>query len=144
VAGSEDLRDLLINRARSFIFTTALPPSVVAGALEALRLLDREPQWRTALWENVKFFKNGLKASGFNTGDSETPIIPIVVGDARLAVSISESLLQEGLFIQAIRPPTVPEGSSRLRITVSAAHTKEDLSWALEVLEAVCKRHKVI
>jgi glycine C-acetyltransferase/8-amino-7-oxononanoate synthase len=144
VAGSEDLRDLLINRARSFIFTTALPPSVVASALEALRLLDREPRWRSALWENVNFFKNGLTASGFNTGDSETPIIPIVVGDARLAASISESLLQEGLFIQAIRPPTVPEGSSRLRITVSAAHTKDDLSSALSILEKVGKSHHII
>ena len=144
VAGSQEVRELLINRARSFIFTTALPPAVVASAREALRLLDKEPEWRKALWENVDFFKMGLQAYGFSTHDSATPIIPIVVGDASLAVNISESLLQEGLFIQAIRPPTVPEGSSRLRITVSAAHRKQDLSWALEVLERVCEQHKVI
>ena len=144
VAGSQEVRELLINRARSFIFTTALPPAVVASALEALRLLDKEPEWRKALWENVDFFKNGLQERGFNTLDSATPIIPIIVGEARQAVSISESLFQEGLFIQAIRPPTVPEGSSRLRVTITAAHTKEDLAWALEVLETVCKRHKVI
>ena len=144
VAGSRELRELLINRARPFIFTTALPPAVVASALEALSLLDKEPEWRKALWENVDFFKNGLQERGFNTLDSATPIIPIIVGEARQAVSISESLLQEGLFIQAIRPPTVPEGSSRLRVTITAAHTKEDLAWALEVLETVCKRHKVI
>jgi len=144
VAGSRELRELLINRARPFIFTTALPPAVVASALEALSLLDKEPEWRKALWENVDFFKNGLQERGFNTLDSATPIIPIIVGEARQAVSISESLFQEGLFIQAIRPPTVPEGSSRLRVTITAAHTKEDLAWALEVLETVCKRHKVI
>jgi glycine C-acetyltransferase/8-amino-7-oxononanoate synthase len=144
VAGSRELRELLINRARPFIFTTALPPAVVASALEALSLLDKEPEWRKALWENVDFFKNGLQERGFNTLYSATPIIPIIVGEARQAVSISESLFQEGLFIQAIRPPTVPEGSSRLRVTITAAHTKEDLAWALEVLETVCKRHKVI
>ena len=144
VAGSGELRELLINRARPFIFTTALPPAVVASAQEALRLLDKEPEWRKALWENVNFFKKGLQGHGFSTHDSATPIIPIVVGDASLAVTVSESLLQEGLFIQAIRPPTVPEGSSRLRITVSAAHTKEDLSSALSILERVCKQHKVI
>jgi 7-keto-8-aminopelargonate synthetase-like enzyme len=144
VAGSRELRELLINRARPFIFTTALPPAVVASALEALSLLDKEPEWRKALWENVDFFKNGLQERGFNTLDSATPIIPIIVGEARQAVSISESLFQEGLFIQAIRPPTVPEGSSRLRVTITAAHTKEDLDWTLEVLETVCKRHQVI
>jgi 8-amino-7-oxononanoate synthase len=144
VAGSGELRELLINRARPFIFTTALPPAVVASAREALRLLDKEPEWRKALWKNVDFFKKGLQAHGFSTHDSATPIIPIVVGDASLAVTISESLLQEGLFIQAIRPPTVPEGSSRLRITVSAAHTKEDLSSALSILEKVGKKHNII
>jgi 7-keto-8-aminopelargonate synthetase-like enzyme len=144
VAGSGELRELLINRARPFIFTTALPPAVVASAREALRLLDKEPEWRKALWENVDYFKMGLQAHGFSTQDSATPIIPIVVGDASLAVTVSESLLQEGLFIQAIRPPTVPEGSSRLRITVSAAHTKEDLSSALSILEKVGKKHNII
>jgi 7-keto-8-aminopelargonate synthetase-like enzyme len=144
VAGTGELRELLINRARSFIFTTALPPAVVASAQEALRLVDKEPEWRNVLWENVDFFKKGLRERSFSTHDSATPIIPIVVGDASLAVDISEGLFQEGLFIQAIRPPTVPEGSSRLRITVSAAHTKEDLSWALDILEKVGKRHKII
>jgi glycine C-acetyltransferase/8-amino-7-oxononanoate synthase len=144
VAGSCELRELLINRARPFIFTTALPPAVVGSALEALSLLDKEPEWRKALWENANFFKNGLRERGFSMHDSATPIIPIIVGEARRAVSISESLFQEGLFVQAIRPPTVPEGSSRLRITVTAAHTKEDLSQALGILEMVGKQHKVI
>jgi glycine C-acetyltransferase/8-amino-7-oxononanoate synthase len=144
VAGSCELRELLINRARPFIFTTALPPAVVGSALEALSLLDKEPEWRNALRENVNFFKNGLRERGFSMHDSATPIIPVIVGEARRAVSISESLFQEGMFVQAIRPPTVPEGSSRLRITVTAAHTKEDLSWALGILEKVGKQHKVI
>lgn len=144
VAGSHELRELLVNRARAFIFTTALTPAVMASSQEALKLLEQEPERRIALWENVRLFKEGLTQRGFNTLDSETPIIPILVGDARLAVSISESLFHEGLFIQAIRPPTVPEGSSRLRITVSAVHTQEDLRWALEVLERVGKKHRLI
>jgi len=144
VAGSLELRELLINRARAFIFTTALTPAVMASSREALNLLEQEPERRIALWENVRLFKEGLTQRGFNTLNSETPIIPILVGDARQAVSISESLFHEGLFIQAIRPPTVPEGSSRLRITVSAVHTQEDLRWALEVLERVGKKHRLI
>ncbi len=144
VAGSNELRELLINRARAFIFTTALPPAVLASASEALNLLQQEPERRHALWENVRFFTDGLIQRGFNIGDSETPIIPIIVGDAARAVSISASLFHQGLFIQAIRPPAVPEGSSRLRITVSAVHTKEDLDWALAVLERVGKEHRLI
>ncbi len=144
VAGSHELRELLVNRARAFIFTTALTPAVMASSREALNLLEQEPERRIALWENVRLFKEGLTQRGFNTLNSETPIIPILVGDARQAVSISESLFHEGLFIQAIRPPTVPEGSSRLRITVSAVHTQEDLRWALEVLERVGKKHRLI
>lgn len=144
VAGTSELREYLVNRARSFVFTTALPPSVIGSAIEALHLIEKEPERRHALWDNVSFFKHGLHAMGFDTLESETPIIPIVVGDAETAVAVSNALLDEGLFIQAIRPPTVPEGTSRLRITIMATHSKKDLERALEILQRAGKKHTII
>jgi glycine C-acetyltransferase/8-amino-7-oxononanoate synthase len=144
VAGTSELREYLINRARSFIFTTALPPSVIGGALESLNLLEKEPERRHALWDNVLFFKNGLHAIGFNTLDSETPIIPLVIGNAETAVAVSDYLLGEGIFIQAIRPPTVPEGTARLRITIMAVHSRQDLEFALRKLEKAGKEFNLI
>jgi 8-amino-7-oxononanoate synthase len=139
VAGSLDLRHYLINRARSFIFTTALPPLVVASALEALRILDDEPWLRQRLAENAGFMREGLRAQGFNTLDSSTQIIPVLIGEPEKAVVMAHRLFEKGIFIQAIRPPAVPQGSSRLRITVMATHIRQDLAWALEVL---CKTGK--
>jgi 8-amino-7-oxononanoate synthase len=144
VAGSSELREYLINRARTFIFTTALPPAVIASALEAIGLIEREPQKRQALWDNVLFFRTGLNDLGFNTLESTTHIIPILVGDAHTAARLANDLMVEGLFIQAIRPPTVPEGASRLRTTLMATHTKQDLSRALEVLGKIGKRYNLI
>jgi 8-amino-7-oxononanoate synthase len=144
VAGSSELREYLINRARTFIFTTALPPAVIASALEAIELIAKEPQKRQALWDNALFFRTGLNDLGFNTLESTTHIIPILVGDAHTAVRLANDLMEEGLFIQAIRPPTVPEGAARLRITVMATHSKKDLTRALEILGNAGKRHKII
>jgi len=144
VAGSCELREYLINRARTFIFTTALPPTVIASALAAIDLIEREPQKRQALWDNVLFFRTGLNDLGFNTLESTTHIIPILVGDAHTAVRLANDLMEEGLFIQAIRPPTVPEGASRLRATLMATHTKQDLSRALAVLEKTGKKYNII
>jgi len=144
VAGSSELREYLINRARTFIFTTALPPAVIASALAAIELIAKEPQKRQALWDNVSFFRKGLKDIGFNTLESTTHIIPVFVGDSHMAMRLSNDLMEEGLFIQAIRPPTVPEGAARLRITVMATHSKKDLTRALEILEKAGKKHKII
>ena len=139
IAGSHVLRDFLINRARPFIFTTGLPPAVIASGIAALELLEVEPEIRARLWENVGFFKNGINELGFDILNSETQIIPVLVGDASLTMKMGEMLLEEGVFIQGIRPPAVPQGSSRLRITVMATHAKGELAFALKALEKVGK-----
>lgn len=144
VAGSTQLREFLINRARSFIFTTALPPSVPASALEALQIIEDEPQRRKQLMHNVSCMRDGLGMLGFNTLSSQTQIIPVMIGDPATAVAMTKYLFDNGLFIQAIRPPTVPEGSSRLRITLMATHTQEDIEKALGILEHAGKKFGII
>ncbi len=144
VAGSHMLREFLINRARTFIFTTGLPPAVIASGIAALELLEMEPEIRAKLWENVGFFKNEIKELGFDTLNSETQIIPVLVGDASLTMQMGEMLLKEGVFIQGIRPPAVPQSSSRLRITIMATHARGELEFALEALEKVGKSLGVI
>lgn len=144
VAGSHGLREFLINRARPFIFTTGLPPAVIASGIAALELLEEEPEIKMRLWENVGFFKKRVEELGFNTLRSETQIIPVLVGDTSLTMRMGEMLLNEGVFVQGIRPPTVPQGSSRLRITIMATHTQSELECALEAMEKVGKKLKII
>jgi len=144
VAGSAQLREYLINRSRSFIFTTALPPAVVAAAAEALAILEAEPELRRRLSENADFMREGLQACGFNTLGSSTHIIPVMIGAPEKAVAMAARLFEEGIFIQAIRPPTVPPGSSRLRLTVMATHSRDDLAVALEAISAAGKEFGVV
>lgn len=132
-AGSKELIDVLINRSRSFIYSTALPPSVCAASLAAIDVLDQEPERREALWKNRNRFVEGLKALGISTGDSETPIVPVLIGDAEKTLTVSNKLLEYGIYAAAIRPPTVPDGAARIRTTVTAAHTENDIGSALEV-----------
>lgn len=134
VGGSHTLRQLLINCARSEIFTTALPPPVIAAALEALRVLREEPEHRLRLLENIQMFHQGLQSLGFDVGSARHHIVPIVVGQPEVAVHLAHRLLERGIFARAIRPPTVPAGTCRIRFTLSAAHTREQLQQALEVL----------
>ena len=143
-AGDRTLRPFLINCARSFMFTTGLPPAVIASALAALELLEEEPALREKLWENVHFFRRGIEKLGFTINQSETPIIPLLVGDASLTMQMGEMLFKKGVFMQGIRPPAVPQGSSRLRITIMATHTVEQMEYALEALEAVGKQLRII
>jgi glycine C-acetyltransferase len=133
----KSLRDLLINRCRSFIYTTALPPPVLAAASAAVDLLYSDPQRRLALWHNIRALREGLRALGFSIGDSESQILPLVIGDAEKCMAFSERLLEKGVFVQGIRPPTVPEGTSRLRVTTMATHTHEHLRRALKAVEEV-------
>jgi glycine C-acetyltransferase len=137
VAGSRALRELLINRCRSFIFTTALPPAVLAAAIAAIDLLYQEPQRRLTLWHNIRALREGLRNLGFSLGSGESQIVPLVIGDAEKCMAFSERLLQKGVFAQGIRPPTVPEGTSRLRITLMATHTHEHLHRGLKAFEEV-------
>ena len=140
IAGSRTMINYLINKARSFIYTTAPPPSVLATGLTALELVDKESWRRKDLWENVHFFKEGLEHLGFNTLDSQTQIIPILIGNNQLTMTFSQSLFEEGVYIQGIRPPSVPSGEARLRATVMATHTRSDLEGALRALEMVGKK----
>ena len=137
VAGSRALRELLINRCRSFIFTTALPPAVMAMAIAAIDLISREPERRETLWSNCRKLTQGLHALGFHVGASSSPILPLIIGDAAKCMKFSEQLLDRGVFAQGIRPPTVPPGTSRLRITLMATHTREHIDRALKVFEEV-------
>jgi glycine C-acetyltransferase len=131
VAGSRALRELLINRCRSFIFTTSLPPAIMAMAMAAIDLVQQEPERREALWNNCRMLQAGLRELGFSTGSGESPILPLVIGDAGKCMQFSERLLEKGIFAQGIRPPTVPPGTSRLRITLMATHTREHIDRAI-------------
>lgn len=133
--GDRSLVNYLINTARSFIYTTGMPPSVAAAALKAVSLIRDEPGLRERLWENTRYMRAALNQLGFNTGASETPIIPVFVGDSPMALRFSRLLMAEGLYVTPIRPPTVPMGTARLRITVTAAHQQQHLDLALERLQ---------
>jgi glycine C-acetyltransferase len=141
VCGSRDLIDFLYHRGRPFLFSTSHPPSVTATCQAAFELLDSEAGDRLIkkLWSNTKFFKRKLKKLGFDTGKSETPITPIMVGDAEKAFEFSRELFAEGVFAGAIGYPTVPEGKARLRTIVTAAHKRSDLEKALETIARVGK-----
>jgi glycine C-acetyltransferase len=146
VCGSRDLIDFLQQRARPFLFSTSHPPAVTATCQSAFELLDSEAGDKLIkkLWANTKFFKRRLKKLGFNTGKSETPITPIMVGDAAKAFQFSQELFDEGVFAGAIGFPTVPEGKARLRTIVTATHKRADLERAAETIERVGNRLGVV
>ena len=142
--GSKELIEFLVNKARSFIYTTALPPAVAAASQKAIEIIRDEPMLRQKLWVNTDYFQKAILAIGFNTLSSQTPIIPIVVGGSAVAVEFSKRLLQQGIFVSAIRPPTVPQNTARLRLTVMATHTGEDLDYALEKLKMVGRNLNIV
>jgi 8-amino-7-oxononanoate synthase len=131
IAVSTQLKQLLVNKARSLIYTTALPPTVLAATLAALEVVRSEPWRRRDVLEKAAYVRDGLAQLGFDVGTSTMQIVPVIVGDAARAVRLSELLLEKGVFVPAIRPPSVPAGKSRLRVTVNAEHTYEQLDEAL-------------
>ena len=137
IAGSRALIEFLYHRARPFLFSTSHPPSVAATCLAALDVLESEPQWMRQLWDNARFFKTGLQARGFDTGVSESPITPVIVGDAALAMKFSDRLFEEGVFAQGIGFPTVAHGKARVRTIVTATHTQDELQFALDCFTRV-------
>jgi len=137
VAGSTAFIEFLHHRARPFLFSTSHPPSVTATCLAALDVLLEEPQIIDRLWENTRFFKKGLVDFGFNTGASESPITPVIVGDGALCMKLSDRLFQEGVFAQGIAFPTVARDKARVRTIVTATHTRDDLQFALDRFAAV-------
>ena len=137
VAGSRSLVDFLHRRARPFLFSTSHPPSVAATCIAALDVLEHEPRWMEQLWKNTRFFKSGLQALGFQTGGSESPITPVIVGDGGLAMTLSDQLFDAGVFAQGIAFPTVAQGQARVRTIVTATHTQNELEFALEAFGKV-------
>lgn len=138
-AASRDIIQWLTNAARSFIFSTSLPPGVLAASLAAFDVIDSAEGaiLRSQLAENALFFRESLRASGFDTLGSETQIIPILMGEAKQTMEFSRRLLERGIFVQGIRPPTVPVGACRLRCTIMATHSRDDLQTALDTIRSV-------
>jgi glycine C-acetyltransferase len=137
VAGSRSLIEFLYHRARPFLFSTSHPPSVAAACIAAIDVLMEEPGLIERLWDNTRFFKNGLKELGFDIGASDSPITPVIAGDGALAMQLSDRLFDEGVFAQGIAFPTVPRGKARVRTIVTATHTREDLQYALDAFAKV-------
>jgi 8-amino-7-oxononanoate synthase len=139
VACDQQMSRYLVNAARTFIFSTALPPSAAAGALAALELLSERPRLVAKLAANATALRLGLQAEGFDVGTSRTQIVPLVIGEAQRAMRICEAALSGGVFAQAIRPPTVPDMTSRLRLAVMATHHEEELRAAARTLGAAAR-----
>jgi glycine C-acetyltransferase len=144
VAGKKILVDWLKQRARPFLFSSAMTIPDVAACLEALDMLAESTELVDRLWANAETFKSGMKQMGFNTGVTQTPIVPVMLGEAPLAQQFSRRLFEEGVFAMAIGFPTVPKGKARIRVMNSAAHTPQDLETALAAFERVGKELGVI
>ena len=139
VAGSHELIDWLVNRARSFIYTTAIPPAVAASVLAALDIVEQEPERRQRLWANTRVLADGLRSLGYTLGTTHSQILPVIIGEACETMSVAAAILQRGVFAHGIRPPTVPEGTSRIRVTPMATHTQDHLSRTLDAFAAAGK-----
>jgi glycine C-acetyltransferase len=140
IAGPRHLIEWLINRGRPFLFSTSAPPAVAAACIEALNILEESPELVDRLWDRTRFFKRGLQDLGFDTGQSETPITPVIAGEETKAMELSALLWEEGVFTPAIVFPTVAKGRSRVRTIVTADHTEEDLKEALDAFEKVGRK----
>ena len=135
--GSTELVDYLINKARSFIYTTGMPSNIAAASLAGLVKIETDQSLRDSLWNNTRFVSRELQRMGFNIFQSQTPIIPVLVKDSKIAVEFSRRLFESGVFVSAIRPPTVPKDTARLRVTIMANHKKQDLEFLLQHMERI-------
>jgi len=144
VAGSKDLINYLKNSARSFIYSTALSPATIAVSIKALEIIEKDEERRFNLLKMSNWFQNELKVAGFNVIKTKTPIISIMIGPADKTVEFSKDLLNSGIYIPAIRPPSVPEGTSRLRVSLMATHTAQDLEEALTKIKLIGKKLNII
>lgn len=135
VAGPQVLIDYIIHKGRPFLFSTSHPPAVTMACMEAVNVLIEEPKRIEKLWTNSEFFKQGLRSLGFDTGKSETPITPVMIGDEALTLKLADKLLENGVFAQGIVFPTVAKGQARIRTIVTSQHSKADLEQALRAFE---------
>ncbi len=144
VAGSHEVTDYLIQRARPQLFTNALPAPVAAAGLAAIEHLEAHPELATRLQDNARYFRGALQELGFKPLEGETPIIPVIIGETAAAIRMSELLLEEGVFVTGFGFPVVPQGTARVRCQISAAHTRDDLEEALRAFAKVGKRLNLI
>lgn len=144
ITGPEIIIEYLRNTARSYIYSTALPPSVCASSIAAIDILGEEPWIRKRLWENISRFRKGLINLGYNTMESQTQIIPILIGDTNLTMEFAKAIFQKGVYAPGIRPPTIPEGKSRIRTSLMASHTDEQIDKVLAVFESEGRRLHII
>ncbi len=144
VAGNNTMREWLLHRGRPALFSTALTPSSAAACIEAFNILTETTEYTDKLWDNAEYFKEKLSKLGFDTGKSETPITPVIIGDEAKTMEFSKALLEEGVFVSGIVFPTVPKGTGRLRCMISATHEKEHLDAAVVAFEKVGKRLNLI
>jgi len=144
VAGSKTMYEWLSHRARPVLFSTALPPAAVGAIIEAIKILMETTEYTDRLWENARYWKDKIGSLGFDTGNSETPITPVIIGDESKTMEFSRKLLENGVFVSGIVYPTVPRGTGRVRCMVTAAHTKEQLDRAAEIFEKVGKEMNIL
>ena len=144
VLSDEVVINFLVNRARTFMYTTALPASSLASAMAALEMIRQDTTYKDELWKNIDYMRGHLNTAGFDLKESVGPIIPIVVGEDAKTLRMQEILMGKGLFLQGIRPPTVPEGTSRLRLTVVRGFTQDDMDYAIETIVHAGKKMGLI
>jgi 8-amino-7-oxononanoate synthase len=139
IAGDATVIDYIKHRARTLIFSAAPPPASVAAALATVEIMDREPERRASLWENARFFSEGLKSMGFDTAGSQTPVVPVVVGEDGAALTMVQRLHEEGVFVNCVISPATSPGRALIRTSLMATHTREQLTHALEAIEKVAR-----
>lgn len=144
VAGTEDVIHYIKHHARTFMFSAAMPPSAAASVLECIKIVEEEPQHLAALWDNANFMRGELNRMGYNTLNSQTPIIPLLVGDDFSAFAFTQKLYERGVFATPVVKPAVPDGCALIRTSYMASHTREDLSYCLDVLESLGKEFGIL
>ncbi len=144
VAGSSTMYEWLSHRARPVLFSTSMPPAAAGAIIEAVKMLTESTEYTDRLWENAKYFKEKMGTLGFDIGNSQTPITPVIIGDEAKTMEFSRRLLDKGVFVSGIVFPTVPKGTGRLRCMVTAGHSKEQLDKAVEAFKAVGEEMKLL
>ncbi len=144
VAGSRDLISVMKKRSRPYIFSNAVPPPVIFTAMAALELIQEDQSFRQRLLDNTGYFRERIGRLGFHVVEGDHPIVPVIVGETEKAIAMSEELLKEGVYVSAFGYPVVPKGEARLRAQVSAAHSREDLDFAVDAFEQVGKRLSIL
>ncbi|MBN1786283.1 MAG: aminotransferase class I/II-fold pyridoxal phosphate-dependent enzyme, partial [Candidatus Methanofastidiosa archaeon] len=144
VAGSRDLVNYALNKSRTWLLSGSHPPGVAAAQLAALQVLDSEPEHHQRLWDNTRYFKKELQSMGFDTGDSVTPITPVMCGESKTAKDLSQGLYENGVFALPIVFPMVAQGKARIRTIMNAGLTRDDLDEALRAFERVGRSLSII